>query len=181
MAGRFILQAGPHSCLASFPRGVKWVNGLVRLESRMDFGGLTLLGLFCNRCCWRLGNNSSCRIDKCPDKPSLHTGGFLISTSFPYPSYFLHFPRSPDQNNILYHSVKIDVPYSVKSWVPYLRVCAFIRLACTAGLQARDFPRVSGYPCDESVNPSYFRSGRRSFVPVVFCLRSVCRSTLMEG
>ncbi len=77
MAGCSIFQADARSCFVSFPQGVKRVVGLARSGSRQGFGGNTLLGVFHIRCCWQLGSNSSCWIDKTADNPVYIREAFL--------------------------------------------------------------------------------------------------------
>ncbi len=147
----------------------------------MGSWGLLFFGLFYNRCGWPLNCSSSCWIDMCLDKPSLHMRGFpttiflLIPHSFP-----IGFPWSPDQT-VLYHPTLIDVPYSVECWVLYLRACAFIQSGAHSKTTGSGFSSGIHILLRRSGQPFPFWIGKAIRHLVVSCLGSIRRLTQIEG
>ncbi len=97
----------------------------------------------------------------CLDKPSLHTGGFLTTKSFPHSFRFFLVSGSKQYFTILIW-LMFYIPLILGSYI-FGSVPSPVRLT-RPDCKLKVFPRVSGYPYNKTVNPSHFRLEKRSVV-----------------
>ncbi len=138
--GSFHSSSGHSSVSHILPSKSEMGWWLGKVEEWIGSQGITLLSVICNHCCWQLWvvhlvQLTSARITPVYTREAFSLPHPLLIPHFP--SFPLGFPSSPDQNNVFYHPVLINVPYSV--WVPHLWVCALIRLGVHSQITGSGF------------------------------------------